>query len=107
MPISIPRGSSNTVIDQIVAALGKYEADHGQSRIDVYRQNPVSVRVRIIDPDFAGQGKPQRSQQVWRCLDQLPDEVQSDISTMLLLTPDETKQSFANVEFEDPVPSKF
>ena len=106
MAITIPRGKSDEVIDTIIEALGTYSAEHPQAKIDVYRQNSVSVRVRIIDPDFTGKGKPQRSQQVWGYLEQLPDEVQSDISTVLLLTPDETKKSFANFEFDDPIPSK-
>ena len=106
MAINIPRGKSDEVIDEIVAVLGDYLKDHGQAQIDVYRQNVVSVRVRIVDPDLAGQNKPQRSQLAWRYLRRLPDEVQSDISTVLLLTPDETKASFANFEFDDPVPSR-
>lgn len=106
MAINIPRGNSDEVIDTITATLRDYEADHPRAQIDLYRQNSVSVRVRIIDPDFAGQGKPQRNQQAWRYLGQLPEEIQSDISTVLLLTPDETKMSFANFEFEDPIPSK-
>ncbi len=106
MAINIPRGNSDEVIDKIVAALHAYETDHPQAQIDLYRQNSVSVRIRIIDPDFAGQGKPQRSTQAWQYLVDLPDEVQSDISTVLLLTPDEAKMSFANYEFDDPTPSK-
>jgi hypothetical protein len=105
MPINIPRGQSDDVIDCIIKALRAYEADHPNSRIDIYRQNSVSVRVRIIDPDFAGQSKVERSKQVWRYLDPLPDDTQSDLSTLILLTPEETKSSFANLEFEDPVPS--
>jgi hypothetical protein len=105
MAVSVPRGQTDEVIDQIVAALGRYEADHPHARIDVYRQNPVSVRVRIVDPDFAGQGRPQRNDYAWSYLDALPDETLSDISTMLLLTPDETARSFANVEFDHPVQS--
>jgi len=104
--INIPRGKSDEVIEKIIGVLRGYEADHQGAQIDLYRQNPVSVRIRIIDPAFRGQGKPQRSQQAWRYLVQLPEEVQSDISTVLLLTPDETKMSFANFEFDDPVPSK-
>ena len=106
MAINIPRGKSDAVIDKIIAALCPYEVDHPQAQIDLYRQNSVSVRVRIVDPDLAGQGKPQRSQQAWKYLGQLPEDVQADISTVLLLTPDEKKNSFANFEFEDPVPSK-
>ncbi len=106
MAINIPRGESDELINSIIAALNQYEADNPQARIDIYRQNSVSVRIRIIDPGFAGQSKPQRSQRVWQYLGRLRDEVQGDISTILLLTPDETKMSFANFEFNDPIPSK-
>jgi hypothetical protein len=82
-----------------------YEADHPRAQIDLYRQNPVSVRLRIIDPEFASRGKPDRSDQVWGYPERMPEEVLSDISTVLLLTPDETRSRFANFEFEDPVPS--
>jgi len=106
MAIHIPRGTSDEIIDKIIAVLGDYEADHPRAQIDLYRQNPVSVRVRIVDPEFAGQGKPQRSRHAWQYLGKLPEDVQSDISTVLLITPEETKTSFANFEFDDPVPSK-
>lgn len=106
MAIHIPRGTSDEVIDKIIAVLQQYEADHPRAEIDLYRQNSVSVRVRIVDPDFAGHGKPQRSQRAWKYLGLLSEDVQSDISTVLLLTPDEKKASFANFEFDDPVPSK-
>lgn len=106
MAITVPRGESDPVIQGIIEALRPYAQDHPKARIDLYRQNSVSVRVRIIDPDFAGQGKPERSRLAWQYLDRLAEEPLSDISTVLLLTPDETAQSFANLEFEDPVPSK-
>ena len=85
--------------------LRAYEADHPRSAIDLYRQNPVSVRVRIVNPDFAGKRKGDRNRIVWTYLDELSDDMQSDISTLILLTPEETKMSFANFEFDDPVPS--
>ena len=106
MAITIPRGQSDQVIEQIVDVLRAYETDHPRAQIHLYRQNAVSVRVRIVDPDYVGLGKPHRSEQAWRYLGKLPEEVQGDISTVLLLTPDETKKSFANFEFDDPVPSK-
>jgi hypothetical protein len=106
MAINILRGKSDEILDKIIGALRVYESDHPQAQIDLYRQNSVSVRLRVIDPNFAGQGKPQRSQQVWRYLGTLPDEVQGNLSTVLLLTPEETNGSFANFEFEDPIPSK-
>ena len=69
-------------MEKIAAVDLPYEADHPHAKIDLYRQNSVSVRVRIIDPDFVGYGRPQRSQQAWRYLEKLPDDVQSDISTV-------------------------
>ena len=105
MSISVPRGKSDEVIDRIIEALRAYEADHPNAQIDLYRQNSVSVRVRIIDPDLAGRNKIDRSKEAWKYLNALPDEIQSDLSTLILLTPEETKMSFANVEFEDPIPS--
>jgi hypothetical protein len=106
MAINIPRGNSDDTIDKIVEALRTYETDHPQAQIDIYRQNAVSVRVRIIDPDFARQNKPQRSELAWRHLGHLSEDVQGDISTVLLLTPDERAMSFANMEFDDPIPSQ-
>jgi hypothetical protein len=106
MAIKIARGNGDAVIEQIMDVLRQYEVDHPKAEIDLYRQNPVSVRARIVDPDFKGRGKPERSRLAWRYLEKLPDEVQSDISMVLLLTPDEKKLSFANFEFEDPVPSE-
>ena len=105
MAIRIARGKSDSVIDKIIEALKKYEIEHPGAQIDVYRQNSVSVRVRIVDPEFTGKSRSQRNQLAWGYLDQVSEEVQSDISTMLLLTPDETTKSFANAEFEDPIES--
>ena len=105
MSINIPRGGSDSVIERIIEALQAFESDHPNSQIDIYRQNSVSVRVRIIDPEFAGRSKIDRSKETWKYLDPLPEDVQSDISTLILLAPEETKMSIANIDFEDPIPS--
>lgn len=105
MSINIPRGKTDAVIDRIIEALRAYKADHPNARIDLYRQNPVSVRVRIIDPDFAGRSKIDRSKEVWKYLNSSSDEIQSDLSALILLTTEETRKSIANLEFEDPIPS--
>lgn len=105
MAIHIPRGKSDPVLERIMEPLRAYESDHPDAQIDLYRQNAVSIRVRVIDPGFAGKTKVERSHHVWNYLNSLPDDVQSDLSTIILLTPEETKMSFANLEFEDPVPT--
>lgn len=105
MAINVSRGESDPIVDRIIVALEAYAADHPAARIDLYRQNSVSVRVRIVDPDFAGRNKVERSKMAWQYLNELPDDIQSDISMLVLLVPEETKMSFANLDFSDPIPS--
>jgi hypothetical protein len=93
-------------LKQIATALKTYDAAHPQTEIEAYRQNSVSVRIRVIDPDFARKSRAQREEEVWAALDRLPEEVVAEISLMLLLTPEEAKKSFANFEFDNPIPSK-
>lgn len=102
MTVKVVRGRRDKVIEQIVTALQNYDADHPDSRIELYRQNSVSIRIRIIDPALARKDRVQRHDLVWKYLDELPDETKSDISVLLLLSPDETKHSLGNLEFEHP-----
>jgi stress-induced morphogen len=77
---------------------------------DAYRYNSASIRVRIVDPRFAGKSNEQRDAMVEPLLLQLPEETQADIMNLLTLSPEEAsaqsfKYSLANVEFEEPSPS--
>jgi stress-induced morphogen len=94
------------ILKQIVEALKRYEAAHPRAEVEAYRQNSVSVRIRIIDPDFEGMSRAAREDLLWPLLEQLPEEVMADVSLLLLLTPKEAKRSFASLEFDDPVPSR-
>lgn len=64
------------------------------------------MRIRIIDPAFAGLSRAEREEEVWAALDNLPDDAIAEISLLLLLTPDEAKKSFASYEFDHPIPSR-
>ncbi|HEX4145030.1 MAG TPA: hypothetical protein VHY91_16105 [Pirellulales bacterium] len=105
MSIDIPRGEHDPIIDQIIQALRGYEREHPRAKIDLYRQNSASIRIRIIDPDWSGISKAQRHRVVLGYLGAVPDDTQGEISLLLLLTPEETTSSFANFEFDDPIPS--
>jgi stress-induced morphogen len=102
----VTRGKSDQVLQSILDALREYEATHLAADVEVYRQNSASVRVRIIDPDFAGLDRAERHKLVWRMLERLPEDVLSDVTILLLLTPDEVGDSFANFDFEHPIPSR-
>ena len=106
MTIKLRVKRPDQVLRQIRDALEKYDEAHPQAEIEAYRQNSVSVRIRILNPEFAGKSRAQREEEVWAVLNELPEEAVADISLLLLLTPEEAARSFANSEFDDPIPSK-
>ena len=89
----------------VLNALKPYEDQHPNAEIVAYRQNSVSIRIRIVDPDFQGADRVEREKAVWPFLERLPDDVLADITILLLITPDEAGKSFANHDFENPLPS--
>ncbi len=98
---------SDRSVEQIRECLrAEYQRDHPHAKVDVKRQNNVSIRVRVVDPDFDGMDRVDRDTALWRILDQLPEKVVSDVTLLLLLTPDEVPTSLANLEFENPIPSR-
>ena len=107
MAISITRGRTDPKIEKLMEALEQYSTKHPVADISLYRQNSVSVRIRIVDPSFKDRGRQDRHKAVWKYLGRLPEEVLSDVSMLLLLTPEEQLESFANQNFEHPIPSKF
>ena len=42
---------------EVLDVLREYLHDHPHAHIDVYRYNPVSIRIRVIDVDFAGENR--------------------------------------------------
>ena len=92
-------------VQQILDVLAKYRRTHKKAQIDVRRRHEVSIRIRIIDTDFRGLNRVEREPEVLKLLKKLPDEVYADITMLLLLTPEEVPNSFANLEFENSIPS--
>jgi hypothetical protein len=92
-------------VESVWEVLREYQTKHPKASIDVYRSNPVSIRIRIVDPDFRGLDRVDRDSLLWKTLDKLPEDVRADITLLLLFTPDETTVSFANYDFEHPTKS--
>lgn len=95
--------------DQIVRRIREklvsdYVSQHRRARVDVKRYNSACVRLRVIDPDFKAQGELERDDTIWNILRTLPEEISTEVSLMVLLTPKEAKTSFLNVEFEEFTP---
>src|SRR5437764_5629528 len=100
------RGKKDPSIRQFVAALERYQAQHENAEIEVFRRNSAAIRVCVVDPDFEGKSDHERDRMVWPLLQQLPRDVIWELSILLLLTPDETKKSFAYFDFKHPLPSR-
>ncbi len=93
---------------QIVETLRReYGPTHPRAKIDAYRYNPGSIRVRVIDPDFEDKDPVDRDKEIRAILRKhLPEEVRGDINLLLLFTPEESEHSIINLEFEEPTPSR-
>ena len=101
----ILRGSQDTMVKALKNALEAYEDRFAGSSGSLYRQDRADIRVRIIDERFAGMSRSRRHNQVWKFLaDIVGDDVISEVSTLILLPPTELKGSFANLDFEEPLP---
>jgi hypothetical protein len=81
-------------------------------RVDSYRYNSASIRVRVIDSRFEGMPREKRDALVEEHLDKLPPEIQRDIVTLFTFAPSEltrTPQTFRefmqNTEFDNPSPT--
>src|SRR6476660_849552 len=97
MAVEIMRGKADPILEEIATVLQSFQKDHPKAKLAIYRQNPASVRVRIIDPVFSKMSRAERNDYGWNYLDRLSEDAQADISLLLLLTPSEVKKDFANI----------
>ncbi len=92
--------SSDDVVEQVANALLAFEKAHPEAECIVYRFNPASVRIRIVDSVFQGLSKSDRHDYALKFLNLLPDDVLAEVSILLCLEPGES--SFLDFEFQDP-----
>jgi stress-induced morphogen len=101
-----PTTPASPQVQRVLDVLRTYKDDHPLAEIDAYRQNSASIRIRVIDPDFQGMDRVARHDTIWKILELLPEDIVSQITVLLPLTPDEREASFANMDFENPIPSR-
>ena len=84
----------------------------GFDKVDAYRYNLASIRLRVIDPRFEGLSTEKRDAMVEPYLEQLPEQTQADIISLFTFAPSELQQTpktfrefLMNTEFDDPSPS--
>ena len=86
--------------------------DAGFEKVDAYRYNSASIRVRVIDQRFEGMPTEKRDAMVEPYLERLPDARQADIMNLFtsLRRSSSSRRSqcrefLKETEFEDPSPS--
>jgi hypothetical protein len=95
---------TDDAVDQVAAALSEFERSHEYAECTVYRYNPASIRVRIVDAVFHGRSKGERHDYAMRFLRKLSEDVLAQISILLCLEPGEA--SLLDLEFHDPTRSR-
>lgn len=106
MTVKLRTKRPDPLLKQIVGALKQYDAAHPKAQIELYRPSSASVRIRVINPEFKGQSRTEREEELWQLFGQLPEEVTSEIIGLILLTPEEKKKSLASFDFDNPIPSQ-
>jgi hypothetical protein len=79
----------------------------GFERVDAYRFNSASIRVRVIDSRFEGMSVPECEDMVFPVIDRLPKRIREDILLLLTMAPSElggrNRHLLINLEFENPL----
>ena len=108
MSIATLPSNTDPAVTRVAGALADYQKEHPQASIDIRRSSSASIHVRVVDPAFAGQDRVSREDRVWPLLERLPDDVFTQITVLLLLTPDDCGKSHANLVYfgrPDPAPA--
>lgn len=92
------------ITDDTTRKIETFFRKRGFARSECYRPREFNLllRVRITDDRFRGLSRVQREDIIEPLIAELPDEVQSAITMLVLVTPDERKTSLLSLEFDDP-----
>jgi hypothetical protein len=81
----------------------------GFEKVDAYRYNSASIRLRVVDSRFTNLPPEKRDAMVEPHLEWLPERTQADIVSLFTFAPSELQQTpktfrefLANAEFDDP-----
>lgn len=91
---------TDAAVVQVATALEEYKQANPGAEGLVYRYNPASIRVKIVDARFHGLSKGERHDYAWQLLSHLPEDILAQISVLLCLAPGES--ALLDTEFDDP-----
>ena len=94
--------ADDEVLRRIADKFEPYCRQHGHAKIHVQSRNPVTIWIRVIDPDFAGVDRADRHEILWKFIESLDENDLNQISLLLALTPQEAEKSPGSLSFEHP-----
>ena len=92
---------TDDAVSQVAEVLSEFGKSHKHAESIVYRYNPASIRVRIVDPIFHGRSKGERHDYALGFLRSCPNDALAQVLILLCLEPGET--SLLDPEFQDPM----
>ena len=96
-------GPVDPVVDGIAGAIRTYADAHPGAEAGVHRYSNSIVQAWVVDPDFCGKSATERRRSIRPLLDALDDEISAELTTLLLLTPEEKAEYADHTDFENPV----
>lgn len=107
MAVQIIRGKADPAVRALQRRLAEYEARYPNAEIELYRSNAACIRVRVVDRRFGRMSFTDRHDHLWDFLQEgVPDDVMSQISVLLPVTPAQAKQDNYRIDFDDPVAAR-
>lgn len=97
------RGPVDPIMEEIGGAIRAYTDAHPGAEADIHRYGNAIVQAWIVDPDFCGKSNSERLRAFWPLLDALDDEISAELTTLLLLTPEEKDEYAGHIDFDNPV----
>lgn len=91
-------------VQQVLDMLAAYKAVHPNALIEARRDEYDFIAVRVIDAAFQGVYDTDREKDINPLLEKLPEEIFSDIMSLVLVTPEEAPHNGSSIEFDNPLP---
>lgn len=91
---------SDPAVESILKALEELKENKPAVSVDAVRANLASIRIRVVDPAFAAVDRAERDERIWELLSRISPDFRSEVSVLLLLSPEEQSESIGNREFE-------
>ena len=96
--------TNGKVLNQQTRQVEDFLRNRGFTEVECYQPEgyDLLLRLRVTDGRFKGKGRVERAALVEKELDDLPEDLQAAITTLVLVTQEERTTSPVSMEFDNP-----